>query len=97
MACFAAKAVQYGTVGLVMGTLGSSFILGLTTARSALDKRYKPPPTYQPVFGTGLGWLIFMSGSSNVRYNLINLLEDLSYAKCVLATSRGLGGCFHGP
>ena len=80
-ACFAAKAVQYGLVGLVMGVAGSSFVLGLTSLRSAADKSYKPPPTYQPVLGTGLGWLLFMSGSSNIRYNLINFMEDISYER----------------
>lgn len=82
--------MQYGTVGLVMGTAGSSLVLGLTTLRSALDKGYRPPPTYQPVFGTGLGWLLFMSGSSNVRYNLINFLEDICYERYVLTKSRFL-------
>lgn len=81
LACFLAKAMQYGTVGLVMGTTGSSLVLGLTFLRTALDKEYQPPPTYQPVLGTGLGWLLFMSGSSNVRYNLINLAEDLAYER----------------
>ena len=80
-ACLAAKAVQYGLVGLVMGITGSSFVLGLTSLRTAVDKTYKPPPTYQPVLGTGLGWLLFMSGNSNIRYNLINLLEDISYER----------------
>lgn len=83
LACFGAKGVQYGLVGLTMGILGSSFVLGLTTIRSSVDKGYKPPPTYQPVLGTGLGWLIFMSGNSNLRYNLINLLEDISYERQV--------------
>lgn len=83
VACFAIKGVQYGLVGLTMGILGSAFVLGLTTLRTSIDKGYKPPPTYQPVFGTGLGWLIFMSGNSNLRYNLINLVEDISYERCV--------------
>ena len=87
MACFGAKAVQYGTVGLVMGTAGSSLVLGLTSLRSVLDKGYKAPPTYQPILGTGLGWLMFMSGSSNIRYNLINLVEDISYERCVILES----------
>ena len=81
VACFAAKGVQYGLVGLVMGIAGSGFVLGLTSLRSAVDSSYKPPPTYQPVLGTGLGWLLFMSGNSNIRYNLINLLEDVSYER----------------
>ena len=81
VACFAAKGVQYGVVGMVMGVAGSSFVLGLSTLRSAIDKGYQPPPTYQPIFGTGLGWLIFMSGNSNIRYNLINLVEDISYER----------------
>jgi hypothetical protein len=82
--CFAAKAVQYGAVGLVMGTAGSGFVLCLTSIRQALDADFKPPATYQPALGTGLGWAIFMSGSSNVRYNLINFVED--FAQDRLAT-----------
>lgn len=102
MACFLAKGVQYGTVGFVMGTVGSSLVLGLTSLRTMLDSSYEPPPVYQPVFGTGLGWLLFMSGSSNVRYNLINFIEDFAYerwvARCFMPTSasekaRGLGEC----
>ncbi len=65
-----------------MGIAGSAFVLGLTSLRSAVDSSYKPSPTYQPVLGTGLGWLLFMSGSSNIRYNLINFLEDVSYERC---------------
>lgn len=86
VACFSAKAVQYGAVGLVMGTLGSSLVLCLTTVRERLDREYEPPPTYQPVLGTGIGWLLFMSGSSNIRYNLINFLEDLAYDRCAFMT-----------
>lgn len=81
IACFIAKGIQYGSVGLVMGTSGSSLVLGLTSLRTKLDKHYQPPPTYQPVLGTGIGWLLFMSGSSNVRYNLINCIEDLAYER----------------
>lgn len=76
--CFAAKGVQYGAVGMVMGTTGSGFVLCLTSLRQALDRDYKPPATYQPALGTGVGWGLFMSGSSNVRYNLINFLEDFA-------------------
>ena len=101
VACFAAKAVQYGLVGLVMGVTGSSFVLGLTSLRSAVDSSYKPPPPYQPIWGTGLGWLLFMSGNSNIRYNLINFLEDVSYERyysfSMTLASIGLRHGFHRP
>lgn len=88
--CFAAKAVQYGAVGLVMGTAGSGFVLCLTSIRQALDADFKPPATYQPALGTGLGWAIFMSGSSNVRYNLINFVEDFAQDRFPGPRSRAL-------
>ena len=50
--CFAAKAVQYGAVGLIMGTTGSAFVLCLTTVREVgasffapcTSPSCKPPP-----------------------------------------------------
>ena len=48
LACFGAKAVQYGAVGLIMGTTGSSLVLGLTSLRTALDSSYQVMSTIPP-------------------------------------------------
>ena len=66
LACFGAKAVQYGTVGLIMGTTGSSLVLGLTSLRTALDSSYQvtstiPPGAEPPAFKQG-SHLFFWTG-----------------------------------
>ncbi|KAK9807036.1 hypothetical protein WJX72_011423 [[Myrmecia] bisecta] len=81
LACFASKAVQYGAVGFVMGCAGTAVVQGLTTMREQLDPTFVPPPLTQPVLGTGVGWLYFMSLNSNVRYNFVNFAEEFMYGK----------------
>lgn len=80
LGCFALKAVQYGTIGFVMGCTGTGIVHGLTNTREKLDPSSTPPPVTQSMLGTGLGWLIFMGLSSNVRYNTINAAEDFLYS-----------------
>ena len=81
--CFCLKAAQYGTVGFVMGCAGSAIVHGMTALRMHLDAAFEPPPTEQPIAGTGLGWLYFMGLNSNIRYNAINAAEDVMYSRCV--------------
>ena len=81
--CFCLKAAQYGTVGFVMGCAGSALVHGMTALRIRLDAAFEPPPTEQPIAGTGLGWLYFMGLNSNIRYNAINAAEDIMYSRCV--------------
>ena len=40
--------MQYGAVGLIMGTTGSSLVLGLTSLRTALDSSYQVSPMIVP-------------------------------------------------
>lgn len=54
----------------------------MTAARERFDSAFEPPPTEQPIAGTGLGWLYFMGLNSNVRYNALNAAEDVLYARC---------------
>ena len=81
LACFAIKAVQYGSVGFAMGCMGTGLVHGLTAMRERADTSYEPPPVVQPILGTGLGWLYFMGMSSNMRYNTINAMEDALYSR----------------
>eukprot|EP00884_Botryococcus_braunii_P023153 jgi/Botrbrau1/9521/Bobra.0211s0012.1 len=81
VACFGTKMVQYGTVGFIMGCVGSAAVAGLTSLREQLDPDFVPPPTVQPVLGTGLGWLYFLGIHSNVRYNFVNAIEDVLYTR----------------
>ena len=53
----------------------------MTAMRMRLYSNFVPPPTEQPIAGTGLGWLYFMSLNSNVRYNAINAAEDIMYSR----------------
>lgn len=80
-ACFFVKAAQYGAVGFVMGCAGSALVHAMTAARERFDAAFEPPPTEQPIAGTGLGWLYFMGLNSNVRYNALNAAEDVLYAR----------------
>lgn len=80
LGCLGARAVQYGTVGLLMGCAGSALVRALVAAREAADPSYEPPPTEQRVLDTGLAWCYFMSVSSNLRYNAINGAEDWAYS-----------------
>ena len=81
LACLGARAVQYGTVGLLMGCAGSALVRALVAAREAADPDYSPPPTEQRVLDTGLAWCYFMAVSSNLRYNAINAVEDAAYSR----------------
>lgn len=78
------KAAQYGAVGFVMGCIGSSIVHAMTAVRMRMDAAFEPPPTEQPIAGTGLGWLYFMGLNSNIRYNAVNAAEDIMYARCEL-------------
>eukprot|EP00897_Mesotaenium_endlicherianum_P004259 jgi/Mesen1/3861/ME000207S02875 len=69
MGCFAYKGALYGVIGAAMGILGTL----------AADPSYVPPATEQPVLKAGLAWLIFMSCSSNTRYQAVNGMERLLY------------------
>jgi hypothetical protein len=76
------KATQYGAVGFTMGCIGSAIVHGMTALRERLDTAFEPPPTEQPIAGTGVGWLYFMGLNSNIRYNALNAAEDILYARC---------------
>jgi hypothetical protein len=89
-ACFAARAVQYGAVGFTMGVTGSALVACLTALREAADPAWSPPPTYQSVLGTGIGWCYFMASSSNVRYNLVNAAEEALYGAAASGAVSGL-------
>ncbi|KAK9904921.1 hypothetical protein WJX75_005675 [Coccomyxa subellipsoidea] len=80
-ACFGVKAAQYGAVGFVMGCTGSALVHAMTAVRERFDSAFEPPPTEQPIAGTGLGWLYFMGLNSNLRYNALNAAEDVLYAR----------------
>ena len=54
----------------------------VTAVRMRMDAAFEPPPTEQPIAGTGLGWLYFMGLNSNIRYNAVNAAEDVMYARC---------------
>lgn len=60
---------------------GSALVHAMTAARERFDSAFEPPPTEQPIAGTGLGWLYFMGLNSNVRYNALNAAEDVLYAR----------------
>ena len=95
LACLGARAVQYGTVGLLMGCAGSALVRALVAAREAADPSYEPPPTEQRVLDTGLAWCYFMAVSSNLRYNAINGVEDWAYSRArrgVMAAAAARGG-----
>jgi hypothetical protein len=53
----------------------------MTAVRERFDSAFEPPPTEQPIAGTGLGWLYFMGLNSNLRYNALNAAEDILYAR----------------
>ena len=61
---------------------GSALVHAMTAARERFDSAFEPPPTEQPIAGTGLGWLYFMGLNSNLRYNALNAAEDVLYARC---------------
>ena len=70
-----------------MGCIGSSIVHAVTAVRMRTDAAFEPPPTEQPIAGTGLGWLYFMGLNSNIRYNAVNAAEDVMYARCGSAPS----------
>lgn len=83
------KGLQYGGVGFCMGMLGAASVQALVFIRERLDGSFEPPATVQSVSGTGAAWGSFMATSSNVRYNLVNGLEDALYRKSVGAGKLG--------
>ena len=85
----ALKAVQYGTVGLVMGLLGTASVHALIHLKEHMDPTFSPPATVQSIVGVGVTWCIFMASSSNVRYNLVNATEDLLYGRSAVAGKVG--------
>jgi hypothetical protein len=88
-ATLALKAVQYGGVGFIMGTLGASLVQSLIALREKVDGSFQPPGTVQSVGGTGAAWCTFMATSSNVRYNAVNALEDVLYSRGARAGKLG--------
>lgn len=84
------KGVQYGGVGFAMGCLGASSVQGLITVREKLDgPAFASPATVQSTLGTGTAWCGFMATSSNVRYNMVNALEDMLYRRSAGAGKMG--------
>lgn len=73
------KAAQYGGVGFAMGCLGAASVQLLIWVRERTDSTFVPPATVQSIKGTGMAWSGFMASSSNVRYNVVNGMEDALY------------------
>ena len=67
-----------------MGCIGSSIVHAMTAVRMRMDSAFEPPPTEQPIAGTGLGWLYFMGLNSNIRYNAVNAAEDVMYSRYMI-------------
>lgn len=88
-ATFMLKGLQYGLVGLFMGALGASCVHGLIRLRERFDPTFVPPKTVQSIVGTGTAWSGFMATSSNIRYNLVTVLEDLAYMRGPRAGQMG--------
>lgn len=84
-ATFLLKGVQYGGVGFLMGCLGAASVQGLIWLRERVDPDFSPPSSVQSIRGTGMAWSAFMSSSSNVRYNLVNAIEDACYSQSAKA------------
>ena len=81
LATFVLKGVQYGAVGLCMGSLGAACVHALIHIRESLDPNFIPPKRVQSILGTGAVWSGFMATSSNIRYNALTVLEDIMYMK----------------
>ena len=88
-ATFLIKGVQYGGVGFAMGCLGAATVQGLVRLRERVDPDFESPATVQSIRGTGGAWSGFMATSSNVRYNLVNGLEDALYRRSARAGKLG--------
>lgn len=84
-ATFLLKGVQYGGVGFLMGCLGAASVQVLLWVREQIDPQFVPPSSVQSIRGTGMAWSAFMSTSSNLRYNLVNALEDACYKQSAKA------------
>lgn len=89
LATFLLKGTQYGAVGMAMGALGAACVHGLIRVRESVDPTFIPPETVQSILGTGAVWSGFMATSSNIRYNVLTICEDIFYLRGPIVGQMG--------
>jgi len=78
--CLVYKGILYGAVGAGMGFLGTRAVTALTDVKEAVDPAFVPPAMMQDAYAAGVGWLVFMGVSSNIRYQMLAGSEKYLYA-----------------
>jgi len=76
-ACFFSKAAQFSVVGSMTAAAGQGVTKGLVAMRTALNPESPPEVELAPVLETSAAYAMFMAGSSNTRYQLLNSFEGL--------------------
>lgn len=88
-AALAFKGLQYGAVGVAMGALGTACVHGLLALRERSDPNFQPPARVQSVAGVATLWAAYMATSANLRFNAVNLAEELLFGMSPAAGRAG--------